>query len=89
MKKRCGFLITFLTVVLFSTTNAKIVDLGTGWELSNNTIRITGINLPSGVYTELERNNITESVLFSRNDVDLRWIGLINWTYALLFEGKK
>lgn len=39
--------------------------------------------LPSGVYSELEKANITESVLFSYNDVELRWVGLEDWNYTL------
>lgn len=34
------------------------------------------------MYSELEKANITESVLFSYNDVELRWIGLEDWNYT-------
>ena len=33
----------------------------------------------------MEEANLTESVLFSYNDVKLRWISLENWTYSLEF----
>jgi beta-galactosidase/beta-glucuronidase len=49
-------------------------------------IEITEIKIPSGVYSDLESAGITESVLFSFNDVALRWIGLENWTYSLEFN---
>lgn len=49
-------------------------------------IQIKAIRIPSGVYSDLEKNNVSESVLFSFNDVALRWIGLDNWTYSLDFE---
>lgn len=69
--------------------------MGNVWrKFSKNTfllisdIEISDIRVPSGVYTELERANITESVLTSFNDVKLRWIGLENWTYSTEFEGK-
>lgn len=44
-------------------------------------IELHDVTLPSGVYSELENANITESVLFSYNDVKLRWIGLEDWNY--------
>lgn len=49
-------------------------------------IVLNDISLPSGVYSELENAQLTESVLFSYNDVELRWIGLENWTYILEFN---
>jgi beta-mannosidase len=48
-------------------------------------IELRDISLPSGVYSDLENAKRTESVLFSYNDVDLRWIAYENWTYALNF----
>lgn len=44
------------------------------------------ITIPSGVYSDLEQNKYTNSVLFSYNDVALRWIGLDNWSYSLKFN---
>lgn len=49
-------------------------------------IEVKDISIPSGVYSDLEAAGLTESVLFSYNDVDLRWIGLENWTYTLDFN---
>lgn len=49
-------------------------------------IELHDISIPSGVYSDLENAGLTESVLFSYNDVDLRWIGLENWTYTLDFD---
>lgn len=34
----------------------------------------------------METANETESVLFSYNDVELRWVGLENWTYYMAFN---
>lgn len=45
-------------------------------------IELHELTLPSGVYSELEKANITESVLFSYNDVELRWVGLEDWNYT-------
>lgn len=45
--------------------------------------------IPSGVYSALEEANVTESVMFSYNDVDLRWIANENWTYSLVFSGNQ
>lgn len=47
---------------------------------------ISNITIPSGVYSDLESAGITESVLFSYNDVKLRWIAKENWTYSLQFN---
>lgn len=49
-------------------------------------IEVQNISLPTGVYSVLEEAGITESVLFSYNDVELRWIALENWTYSLEFN---
>lgn len=49
--------------------------------------KIDGIQLPSGVYTELENKGLAGSVLYSYNDVDLRWIGLEDWNYTNSFTG--
>lgn len=44
--------------------------------------------IPSGVYSALEEANMTESILYANNDVDLRWISTEEWTYELDFKGK-
>lgn len=44
--------------------------------------------IPSGIYSALQEASITESVLHSYNDVNLRWIAGDNWTYSLAFQGK-
>lgn len=49
-------------------------------------IELHDISIPSGVYSDLEEAGVTESVLFSYNDVKLRWIALENWTYSLEFN---
>lgn len=51
-------------------------------------IQIHDEHIPSGVYSALERANITDSVLNSFNDIDLRWIGMDNWKYSINFDGK-
>lgn len=52
-------------------------------------IRLSNLTIPNGVYSALEEAKITESVLYSFNDVVLRWIGLDNWTYSLKFDVTK
>lgn len=47
---------------------------------------LNDISVPTGVYSALEEAKVTESVLFSYNDIKLRWIGLENWTYSLDFN---
>lgn len=47
---------------------------------------LEGSSLPSGIYTELEKRNIIQSVLKSYNDVNLRYLSHINWTYSLDFK---
>lgn len=41
------------------------------------------------MYSDLEANNLTESVLFSYNDVELRWIAKQNWSYTTNFQVSK
>lgn len=36
----------------------------------------------------MENGNVTDSVLNSYNDVNLRWIARDNWKYSLNFGGK-
>lgn len=50
-------------------------------------IKIQNEQIPSGVYSALERANVTDSVLKSFNDVNLRWIAKENWKYSLNFDG--
>lgn len=47
---------------------------------------INNITIPSGVFSDLENANITESILFSYNDVALRDIAMVNWTYSKKFN---
>lgn len=66
--------------------------LNRNYLLRNIYILITGIKIqdeeiPSGVYSALERANITDWVLKSFNDVNLRWIAKENWKYSLNFDG--
>lgn len=49
-------------------------------------ISVSNITIPCGIYSDLEDAGITESLLFSYNDVELRWIGNENWTYTTEFE---
>lgn len=71
---------------------AKEIKMDINWILTSlNSTRnidpIYQVEVPSGVYTELERHGKTESVLFSKNDVELRWIGESNWQYQFDFQG--
>lgn len=71
--------------------NSQIICLKPG-EYENWVFFITGIKIqneqiPSGVYSALERANLTDSVLKSYNDVNLRWIAKENWKYSLNFDG--
>lgn len=45
-------------------------------------IRITNITIPSGIFTDLENAGITESILYSYNDRDLRNYARMNWIYS-------
>lgn len=73
---------------------AKDIKLDINWVLKienseRNIQPIYRVEVPSGVYTELEKHKITESVLFSKNDVELRWIGQSDWTYSFEFQGMR
>jgi len=48
-------------------------------------IRITNITIPSGIFTDLENAGITESILYSYNDRDLRDYARMNWIYSNSF----
>lgn len=67
---------------VWKQNTSKLTKFCLGIELVNQTI-------PSGVYSALEEANVTESVMFSYNDVDLRWIANENWTYSLVFSGNQ
>ncbi|CRL07018.1 CLUMA_CG019973, isoform A [Clunio marinus] len=74
--------------LLLHGTQAISFPLRDGWTLTNEnkSIEVNDISIPSGVYSDLENSGETESVLFSFNDVNLRWIALENWTYNLEFN---
>lgn len=71
----------------------KEIKMDNNWILRmvNSSIKniepINQLVVPSGVYTELERHDVTESVLFSKNDVELRWIAQSDWVYQFDFQG--
>lgn len=50
-------------------------------------ILIRNESLPSGVYSALYNAKLTDSLLKSFNDVNLRWIAREKWTYSLEFNG--
>lgn len=77
-----------LVLCIFVGTGARTITLSTGWTLKNSTLSIENVTVPSGVYTELAQKGYTQAVLYSKNDVDLRWIGDIDWTYELKFNCK-
>lgn len=68
---------------MYNFTGPKKIDKNSN---SFQDIVIFDANIPSGVYSELEKNTNTKSVLFSYNDVALRWVGLEAWTYSLDFN---
>ncbi|XP_070497078.1 beta-mannosidase isoform X2 [Chironomus tepperi] len=49
-------------------------------------IKITNITIPSGIYTDLENAGITESILYSYNDRDLREYANMSWIYSKSFS---
>lgn len=51
-------------------------------------ITVQNERIPSGVFSALENANITDSVLNSYNDVNLRWIAKDKWKYSLDFDSK-
>lgn len=51
-------------------------------------ITLPNQNIPSGIYSALEDSSQIESILLSYNDVNLRWVSKLNWTYTLTFNGK-
>ncbi|XP_058974882.1 beta-mannosidase [Musca domestica] len=61
----------------------SVVYLNRNWSLKNQneTLTVSDIILPSGVYSAL----YGEQVLDSWNDVDMRWIAYDNWTYTNKF----
>lgn len=51
-------------------------------------IKVHNERIPSGVFSALQNANITDSVVNSYNDVNLRWIGKDKWKYSLDFNSK-
>lgn len=49
-------------------------------------IKVHNERIPSGVFSALQNANITDSVVNSYNDVNLRWIGKDKWKYSLDFN---
>uniref|UniRef100_T1J4G7 beta-mannosidase n=1 Tax=Strigamia maritima TaxID=126957 RepID=T1J4G7_STRMM len=44
-------------------------------------------NVPGGVYTDLQNNNIIGEPLYRFNDINYRWVGLDSWSYSRNFTG--
>uniref|UniRef100_A0A336MH08 beta-mannosidase n=1 Tax=Culicoides sonorensis TaxID=179676 RepID=A0A336MH08_CULSO len=86
-------LLFYLIIALHSRTcDTKEIKMDVNWILSmENSSKLmellTRVEVPSGVYTELEKQGKTESVLFSRNDIELRWVAKSDWTYKFNFQG--
>lgn len=51
-------------------------------------IKVQHERIPSGVFSALQNANITDSVVKSYNDVNLRWIAKDKWKYSLEFDRK-
>lgn len=87
--------INYILIILVYTkayANCREIELSNNWQLKNenvvNKININGITTPSTVYNELEKHKRIESVLYSKNDVALAWIGDESWNYTFEFSGK-
>uniref|UniRef100_A0A1L8EBR4 beta-mannosidase n=2 Tax=Haematobia irritans TaxID=7368 RepID=A0A1L8EBR4_HAEIR len=67
-----------------ASDSVSVVYLNRKWSLrnQNESISLTDISLPSGVYSAL----YGEEVLDSWNDVNMRWIAYDNWTYTNEFS---
>ncbi|XP_055677414.1 beta-mannosidase [Lutzomyia longipalpis] len=83
--------ITILVLYFVVATSSSQLQLNSNWTLfnANSSIIIEEISLPSGVYTALQEAHHVDSVLYSYNDVNLRWIAMETWTYTLDFSVPK
>ncbi|CAH0385284.1 unnamed protein product [Bemisia tabaci] len=59
----------------------------TAWTVRNlnNSIRC-GATVPGGIYSDLERAKVLESVLYRYNDVQYRWVANDSWIYETYFD---
>lgn len=72
--------------MISSIHSTQIISLDQNWSIWNRTVRVVeDITLPSGIYSALQKKGIIDSVLFSKNDVNYRWVSMQDWTYQLTF----
>lgn len=78
----------YLLVAVYFT-EAKQIELKDGWIIrgyqNNRPIELQNISTPTNVHKELQRVGLTDSVLYSKNDLILRWIGLDDWIFEHTF----
>ncbi|KAJ6639178.1 Beta-mannosidase [Pseudolycoriella hygida] len=81
-------LVALMSFNCLSCVRSIEINLDKQWQVrnSNGSIQLINQTIPSGIYSTLESANVTGSVLYSYNDVNLRWIAKDNWTYSLLFD---
>ncbi|KAG5679138.1 hypothetical protein PVAND_008730 [Polypedilum vanderplanki] len=85
---RVALLLLISTCLVLHGTEAISIPLQNDWILKNSDrdIEIKNIQIPSGIFSDLEAANVTESILFSYNDVKLRKFSYSNWSYSLNFN---
>jgi beta-mannosidase len=85
---RVLILLLISACLLLHGTEAVSVSLRNDWTLKNSDrdIEIPHITIPSGIYSDLEAAHVTESILFSDNDVKLREFSYLDWSYSLNFN---
>ncbi|XP_011178216.2 beta-mannosidase isoform X2 [Zeugodacus cucurbitae] len=79
------FILSFASLLLCARSElVEVIDLNANWSITNQNLTISksNIHLPSGIYSILH----DEDILYSYNDIHMRWIAQDNWTYTRAFK---
>ncbi|XP_050296171.1 beta-mannosidase-like [Anthonomus grandis grandis] len=82
------FIFAFLAIYLnkaYCKTNYKLSLDGTWIAKETDYWYEFPTTVPGGVYTDLMNQGIIDDIFYGYNDNTTRWVGNINWTYALNF----
>lgn len=68
--------------------STKIVNLNGEWIVSEDTNKYKDIKatVPGGIYSDLMENGIIGDIFYGNNDVELKWIQNLNWSYYRNFS---
>ncbi|XP_075549135.1 beta-mannosidase-like [Dermacentor variabilis] len=79
----------FLAFIIYFMNVSESIELSLGgrWTVTNanKSISVPG-DIPGGIYTILQSNNIIQEPYHEFNDVEYSWVAMDNWTFYRTFD---